>query len=170
VFTGRPEHLKTFDYVGLYRYFLTFCTSERRPLFLTSDSVDAVRTQFSRAEHVERFAVLAYCFMPDHVHLLVQGQADPSDCRRFISRAKQLSGFHYKRRFGVALWQRYGYERTLRSEDTTLSVARYILENPVRAGLVERVEDYPFLGSSIHSVTEILEAVQLDERWYDGSG
>jgi hypothetical protein len=38
---------------------------------------------------------------------------------------------------------------------------RYIVENPVRAGLVARVEDYPFLGSTVYSIAEILEAVQL---------
>jgi putative transposase len=166
MFTGRPEHLKTFDYVGPHRYFLTFCTLNRRAVFRTADDVDAVRTQFLRAEHDERFAVLAYCFMPDHVHLLVEGQSDDSDCRRFISRAKQLSGFHYERRFGEALWQRYGYERTLRSDDGTLSVARYILENPVRARLVPRVQDYPFSGSQMYSLNQILEAVQMEDGWY----
>jgi len=166
MFTGRPEHLKTFDYVGLHRYFLTFCTLNRRPLFLTSDSVDEVRRQFLRAEHDERFAVLAYCFMPDHVHLLVEGKSDDSDCRRFISRAKQLSGFRYKRQFGEPLWQRYGYERTLRSEEATLSVARYILENPVRAGLVRSAAEYPFLGSSVYTVGQIMEAVQMRNGWY----
>jgi hypothetical protein len=40
-------------------------------------------------------------------------------------------------------------------------VARYTLENPVRAGLVTRVEDYPFVGSLVYPVAEILEAVQM---------
>ena len=166
MFTRRPEHLKTFDYIGLHRYFLTFCTGNRQPFFLAPDPVSAVRTQFLRAEHDERFAVLAYCFMPDHVHLLAEGQSDDSDCRRFISRAKQLSGFHYKQQFGQTLWQRYGYERALRSDEATLSVARYILENPIRAGLVTRVQDYAFLGSDMYSVDEILEAVQMNNGWY----
>jgi hypothetical protein len=62
--------------------------------------------------------------------------------------------------FGQRLWQRYGFERTLRSNDTTLSVARYIVENPIRAGLVERIQDFPFLGSAVYSIDEILEAVE----------
>jgi hypothetical protein len=37
-----------------------------------------------------------------------------------------------------------------------------ILENPVRAGLVRNPEDYPFSGSPLHSVAEILEAVQFE--------
>ena len=158
--TGRPEHLKAFDYLGVHRYFLTFCTFDRRHIFLTRERVDAVNEQFLRAAVDERFAVLAYCFMPDHLHLLVEGQAADSDCCRFIARAKQLSGFHFQKMFGQRLWQRYGFERTLRSNDTTLSVARYIVENPIRAGLVERIQDFPFLGSAVYSIDEILEAVE----------
>lgn len=108
--------------------------------------------------------------MPDHLHLLVEGQSADSDCRRFIARAKQFSGFHYKKTFGDQLWQRFGFERTLRTDEAALSVARYILENPVRAGLVSRVEDYPFMGSNVYTVAEILEAVQLASRWYPRSG
>ena len=159
--TRKPEHLKTFDYLGPHRYFLTFCTFERRRIFLTHERADAVHGQFLRAAIDEGFAVLAYCFMPDHVHLLVEGQATDSDCRRFTARAKQLSAFHFRKIFGLRLWQRYGFERTLRSNDATLSVARYIVENPMRAGLVERIQDYPFLGSSVYSLNEILDAVQF---------
>jgi hypothetical protein len=59
------------------------------------------------------------------------------------------------------LWQRYGYEHVLRNDEATMSVARYILENPVRAGLVARVEDYPFAGSCTYPLQQILEAVAL---------
>jgi putative transposase len=170
VITRKPEHLKTFDYLGPHRYFLTFCTFERRHIFLTRQRTEAVHEQFLRASVDEAFAVLAYCFMPDHVHLLVEREATDSDCRRFIARAKQLSAFHFQKMFGLRLWQRYGFERTLRSNDATLSVARYILENPIRARLVERVQDYPFLGSSVYSLNEIVDAVQLHADWHCRSG
>jgi REP element-mobilizing transposase RayT len=49
--------------------------------------------QILRAGDDERFAVIAYCFMPDHLHLLVDARSDSSDCLRFIKRAKQFSGF-----------------------------------------------------------------------------
>ena len=93
--------------------------------------------------------------MPDHVHLLVQAQAEDSDARKFVKAFKQYSGFHFKQRFGRPLWQRYGFERTLRDNEPTLSVARYILENPVRARLVRNPEDHPFSGSQVHSVAQI---------------
>jgi REP element-mobilizing transposase RayT len=87
--------------------------------------------------------------------------AESSNGVKFIARAKQLSGFHYKRAFGDPLWQRYGFEHVLRDDEDTRRVARYILENPIRGGLVERVQDYPFVGSLRYTLGEILDEVTL---------
>ena len=163
--TGRPEHLRTFNYRGLHRYFLTFCTFNRLARFTDGARVHVARTQILRACVEQEFALTAYCFMPDHVHLLVEGTTDGSDCLRLIARAKQYSGFYYRRRFGQTLWQRYGYEHTLRSDEQMLSVARYIIENPVRAGLVAHAGDYPYVGSETHGLGAILDAVQVMPTW-----
>ena len=168
--TDRPRHLQASEYLGPRQYFLTFCTHERRRHFITADAVQTVRTQIERAAGAQKMAVLAYCYMPDHVHLLAEGKAQDSDCLLFIARAKQFSGFHYKAKFGHPLWQRYGFEHIVRSEEATVSVARYIMENPVRARLVNRIENYPFSGSRVYTVEQILEAIQLPERWYRRSG
>jgi putative transposase len=159
VLTGNPGHLKAFDYVGPHRYFLTFCTDSRQRVFVTRDCVDLALLQIERSAAEEQLAIIAYCFMPDHLHLLIEGLAEPSDCRRFIGRAKQFSGFHYAKAFGHRLWQRYGFERVLRDDEAALVVARYILENPVRAGLVSSVEDYSFAGSRVYSLAEILDGL-----------
>jgi REP-associated tyrosine transposase len=164
--TNKPEHLKAFDYVGIYQYFLTFCAFERARLFMRGDAVSLVRTQIERAAAEQRFALLAYCFMPDHVHLLIEGQTDDADCREFIARAKQYAGFYYRSTFGRRLWQRYGYERVLRSDEAAVSVARYVLENPIRARLVERIDEYPFSGSSVYTMDQLIDAVQLGDHWY----
>ena len=155
--THGPGHLKTFDYVGLYRYFLTFCCHARRPVFTSQPAVGLVLSQILRAGDDERFAVAAYCFMPDHVHLLVEALSDSSDARRFIARAKQLAGFHYAAAHRRKLWQRYSFEHVLRDDEDTRRVARYILENPVRGGLVRCPKDYPFVGSCLFTIDEILE-------------
>lgn len=171
MFPRRPARLATFDYLGFHRYFLTFCTHRRSTLFTAHDAVDTVMSQIVRAATDEQFAVVAYCFMPDHLHLLVEGEAEQADGRAFIARAKQYSGFHYRKAFGTRLWQTHGFERTLRSDDDMLSVARYIVENPLRAGLVQRVSEYPFVGSMRYSMVEILEAIQLQDgrRWRSGA-
>ncbi len=100
--------------------------------------------------------------MPDHVHLLVEGQSDASDCKQFMARSKQYSGFQYSRVRGGRLWQRYGFERALRDDEDTLVVARYILANPVRGRLAPCVQDYPFVGSLEYSLEDLLGSVQSD--------
>jgi putative transposase len=170
MFTDKPEHLRTFDYLGCHQYFLTFCTYRRAQHFVTADAVATVRTQIERAAAEQTMALLAYCYMPDHLHLLAEGESEDSDCLRFIARAKQFSGFHYKAEFNHRLWQRYGFEHTLRDEEAAVSVARYVLENPVRAGLVVCIQDYPFSGSTRFTLEQILDATQLQDGWYRRSG
>ena len=102
--------------------------------------------------------------MPDHLHVLIESQSDGADAREFIKCAKQYSAFYFKKTFRQSLWQRYGYERTLRDDEATLGVARYIVENPLRARIVETVSDYPFTGSNVYTLEEILEAVVVNPR------
>jgi REP-associated tyrosine transposase len=121
------------------------------------EPVDLVLGHIRRAAADDQFAIPAYCFMPDHLHLLIEARAETCSALKFISRAKQFSGFYYKHRYQRTLWQRYGYEHVLRDDEDTRGVARYIFENPIRAALVESPQNYPFLGSDTHSVAEILE-------------
>jgi hypothetical protein len=57
------------------------------------------------------------------------------------------------------LWQRYGFERVLRDDEATFTVARYILENPIRKHLVERIQDYQFVGSAEYELPHLLDGV-----------
>jgi putative transposase len=160
MYTGNPGHLKSFNYVGFHRYSLTFCTYQRQPLFVREPVVALVLLQISRAAVEQRFAVIAYGFMPDHLHLLVEGQAEASDGKRVITRAKQYSGHDYSKLFQGRLWQRYGFDHVLRDEKLTLAVARYMLNNPIRSGLVRNVGDYPFVGSLVYGLGDLLDGIR----------
>jgi len=160
--TGKPDHLTGFSYIGYQRYSLTFCTKDRKRLFVRQDAVDLVLAQISRAAIEYGFAVLAYCFMPDHVHLLVEGRVEHADCEQFIARAKQYSGFYYSKAFKEPLWQRYSFEHVVRDTEKSTTIARYILQNPLRAGLVANIAEYPFAGSLVWSMPELLEWMMTD--------
>ena len=105
------------------------------------------------------FLILAYCFMSDHVHLLVEGSNDAADLRRFVRAAKQSTGYEFTRRTGHRLWQENYFDRTLRREDAVASVVRYLLINPIRAGIVEALRDYPYWGSGVCTREELLESI-----------
>ena len=145
-------------YTGLQQYFLTFCTASRQRVFLDAATVGLVRDQILRSAADFYFAVIAYCFMPDHLHMLVEALRDDADAARFVHQAKQRSGYVFSKERGTQLWQPSFYDHNLRGTDATLSVVRYILENPVRAGLVATPEDYPFSGASRYAIRDVMEA------------
>ena len=105
------------------------------------------------------FAGIAYCFMPDHLHALLEGLSEFSDLPEFVRLLKQESSYWFRSHHASSLWQRGYYEHTLRSDESSIIVARYILGNPVRAGLVEKPKDYPFLGSFVTTVDGLLNSV-----------
>src|SRR6185503_9207106 len=111
----------------------------------SADQISARQIQRTGSE--EQFALIAYCFMPDHVHLAIRGLATESNLRRFVKIAKQRVAYLARRQFAIpALWQDSYYERVVRSHGME-SLVRYILNNPMRAGLVKDGEQYPFSGS-----------------------
>ena len=104
-FTPAPR-LNGFEYVGPRRYFVTICVQGRAPVFITRAAVDHVLTQFQITADNEGFAVIAYCFMPDHMHALVEGNRAAANFREFMRVFKQRSSFCWKQACGRELWQR----------------------------------------------------------------
>jgi putative transposase len=129
-------------------------------MFTTSTTVVEMLTQITRAATTWHFAVFAYCFMPDHLHLLVEGRFDESDLRGFAHAVKQRTSYSYSRLQGEPLWQTGYYEHLVRNDIATGDAARYILANPVRARLAEEPSAYPFSGSLVYDSRQLLDLWQ----------
>ncbi len=83
--------------------------------------------------------------MPDHWHGLVRlGSADalPELMRRVKAVTAREVNRHFKRQ--GPLWMRAYHERALHHDEDMREAARYIVANPVRAGLVQSVGQYPY--------------------------
>ena len=154
---NRRPRLQGFAYTGFHRYFLTFCTAGRHKAFTNPSTVACVREQILSAAHTQGVAILAYVFMPDHLHLLVEGKREDADLKSFVHLAKQKSGFAYTRSYRHRLWQPSYYDRILREEEDTWDVIRYIVMNPVRANLVKQFTQYAFLGSAVMTRDELMQ-------------
>ena len=85
-----PKRLDAFDYLGPHRYFLTFCTYERQPLFHIAAHVALIGSHFCNRQRTMGFADLAHCFMPDHLHTAVEGRHENADLKAFVARMKQV--------------------------------------------------------------------------------
>jgi len=89
--------------------------------------------------------MLAWILMPDHVHWLIQlGEKD--NLSTVVNRLKSASSRKTNKVLGRkgALWERSYHDHALRMEEDLRDVARYLVANPLRAGLVKRILDYPF--------------------------
>jgi putative transposase len=115
------------------------------------------------SESAERYhaSVFAYCFMPEHLHLLV-AMAPGVDLVQFVRQFKQLSAYRFRRQSSHArLWQARFYDHALRSDENLSGVARYIWENPVRAGLAESAAEYPYSGCLVWDETGERETARV---------
>ena len=138
--------LKGFDYTGTYAYLITMNAADRLPHFTSPALVDSCLGRLSDLAERHSFEVFAYCFMPDHLHLLLQGTSENSRLDRFMRQFKQITSYHFQQQAGSGLWHRSYHDRVLRHEEALSDVANYIWHNPVRAGLANSREDYPFSG------------------------
>lgn len=134
-------------YVGRRRYLVTVWTFHRTHASRTDPIVEGVVMALRQCAADYQFAIHAYCFMPDHVHLLLEGLLDSSDLRRFIRNWKQRTTYEYRNTTGGDLWQRGHIDHVLRPDEDTDFVMRHVLSAPVRAGLVPHSEKYRYVGS-----------------------
>jgi len=95
--------------------------------------------------------------MPDHIHLLVEGLSEIADLGHFVELAKQRSAHAARAYIRGRLWQAGYFDRVIREEDDVQDVIRYIVQNPLRARLVDRVDAYPYSGSSLVPLNQVLE-------------
>jgi REP element-mobilizing transposase RayT len=146
---SRPRRLSTFDYRGPYVYSLTFCTFGRKRAFVDGAVVSRVVAVIVRTGTDRQFGVLAYTCMPDHLHLLVQARGEEISLPAFAKLVRQRTAMEARRASIAPIWQEGYYERTLRRDEDVLTVARYIANNPVRAGLIADAADWPFTGGTL---------------------
>ena len=156
----RPPHLSPDAYQGGQRIFFTLCTFGRHRCFEDADVVAFVREQLLTVAARDEAEVIAYCFMPDHLHLLATGRSESANIKKSVDAFRRQSAYHYKRRWSRRLWQDGYFDRVLRREESTASVVRYVVANPVRAGLVREPGEYGFSGSSDYSLEELIRSLE----------
>jgi REP element-mobilizing transposase RayT len=126
-------------------YLVTFATKARRHHFASWEAASDASRMLSAASHWQRSRLLAWVLMPDHWHGLVK--LDHHDTLPALvgklkgSSARQLQLAHPC--LG-RIWTPAYHDRAIRAEDRLVDAARYVVMNPVRAGIVRRVADYPF--------------------------
>jgi putative transposase len=121
-------------------YFVTLCVKDRRKMLASPKMFQAIKAAVAQ---LRRWHVLAAVIMPDHAHLIVSpienrglSVGDFSTGLKRVLR-KTLSSQPWE-------WQRGCFDRLLRSDENLHSKWIYVQDNPVRHGLVEKADDWPY--------------------------
>jgi putative transposase len=124
-------------------YLVTAVVAGRAPVFHDWDA--ACTASRIAASGVAGSHFLAWVLMPNHFHglLILDERATLSETMRLFKGSVAFEVNRALRRTGP-LWQAAFHDHALRKEEDLENIARYIIENPVRARLVDRVGDYPF--------------------------
>jgi putative transposase len=142
--------------------------NNREKVFFDQDDYEKYLSFLARYSEKRNASILAYCLMPNHIHLLIR----PSD---ESAPAKMMQGvtlcytqyFNRKNNRTGRLWE-CRYHSTIVDEERYLwAVCKYIENNPVRAGLVGKPEDYPYSSGKAHLLGKsnpVLTEELFDER------
>jgi|SRR5689334_14537403 len=146
-FHRRVARLNSENYLGCQPYFITICCDHRKPYLSNAETARGVLNVLFDCASNSSFALHAYCLMPDHLHLLVQGSSDRANLLEFIRVFKSRTAFEFRRQSRVRLWEKSFHDHILRSGDPLEDIAIYIWSNPVRKRLCVHPEEFPFSGS-----------------------
>jgi len=155
-------HIISRDTPALY---LTAVAKDRLPVFRTDAIKITTCNALDEARKSAGFSVYAYVIMPDHLHMITDRILEPSVILRYINgitsrrvidhlkehghnaSLQKLRHETKEREYRYSLWDHHSNVFSITSEDMLMQKVNYIHQNPVRARLVEKAEDY--LWSSV---------------------
>lgn len=126
-------------------YLVTFTTADRHPLFNRPDRASDACRAMTAARLWYHSRLLCWVLMPDHWHGVIElGSMDDlsSAVRRLKSNSARIIRLHHPDAGRV--WEKGFHDRSLRSAPAVLAAARYIVANPLRAGLARSLGQYPW--------------------------
>ncbi len=124
--------------------FLTVCVRQRRPLLANAEAVSLIVEAWRLAD---RWAVGRYVIMPNHVHLFCAPAVVPMHpLKTWVGFWKNQVTRRWPREDATPIWQTEFWDRQLRRGESYAEKWDYVVNNPVRHGLVKEAADWPYQG------------------------
>ena len=139
----------------------TLCLEGRPQFFRSNATISVFVESLAKVAKKYDFCVV-HCFMPDHLHLVLLATADDANPLRGVELFKQLTGYWLKKNHPRIKWQKSFGDRILRTNELGPAV-RYVLDNPVRRGMVNDWREYPFTGSIGIDLEELVADLATNE-------
>jgi len=144
-------------------HFLTSSCYKRRQNFRTNESRDTFVAALERVRQRCNLCVYGYVVMPEHVHLLVS-EPENGTLAQAMQSLKQGVARKLALRAKDSFWQERYYDFNTWSERKFVDKLRYIHNNPVKRGLVDRPEDWQW-SSFRHYLTGQAGPVEIESQW-----
>ncbi|MFY0641344.1 MAG: transposase [Bermanella sp.] len=122
-------------------YHLVISTKNRQPVFKDFDQARCFIRILKADEDLCFTKTLAFVVMPDHIHWLVK--LEKGDISQAVQRVKSL----FTKYSGLNIWNVGFYDHAIRTDEALIDTARYIVANPLRAGLCDSIKEYPHWDS-----------------------
>ncbi len=124
--------------------FVTVCANHRKSILARPEIHDLLVDLWG---DTTQWVVGCYIIMPDHLHLFCAPASRNSvNVRNWIGYWKSRSAIRWPDSSARPVWQRHAWDRQLRNGESYTEKWHYVRNNPVRAGLVQRVEEWPYQG------------------------
>ncbi len=141
---SRAVRLPDSDYACDADIHLTICADRGEP-FRAKALAEAVCNSVGRCSELCGYRLYGFTLMPDHLHVLLSPRASGIAVGAWLRRFKSFTtNEHVKLGGDAPLWQQSGHDHVCRTAETAEGVLAYIVNNPVRAGLVECWQDWPW--------------------------
>ena len=128
--------------------FFTICTSRRKAVLACPECHVILREIWGRSATLDGWWVGHYIILPDHVHFFARPEIDARPMREWVQMLKGVSARKIIEAAGsrAPIWQADYFDRYLRSTENYSEKWDYVEQNAVRAGLVQRTEDWRYRG------------------------
>jgi putative transposase len=137
----------------------TLCIGDRVAAFLRTEVLAELVPLLAATVVSSDCAALAYCFMPDHLHIVIESRSAAGDVYEAVVRVKQQTGYWFRCNAPGVRWQKDFYDTILWNEEDILARVRYVFENPVRKQLVDHWWEYGPSGCIGVDIASIVGAV-----------
>jgi REP element-mobilizing transposase RayT len=125
-------------------YHVTTVTAGRLGIFRDFALASVVARELHGLPGTGSCDVLAWVLMPDHLHAMVTLESGCLDSVVRRLKGRSARAINSIRGTTQALWQSGFHDHALRREEDLIAVARYMVANPLRAGITKHLADYPF--------------------------
>ena len=155
-------------------YFITLVTYQRKNLFANKGAITLFQKSIDHVKSYRPFFLEAYCILPDHIHFILSLPEKDNNFSVRISQIKRRFSKQYVKNVGIVypgneslqnrrelpIWQRRFWEHLIRDENDLERHIDYIHYNPVKHGLVNRVQDWKY-----SSFLDFVERGYYDLSW-----